>query len=214
MGPEETDSGAPVPAGLASGGAAPTADVDAFTQHLLAKRHGKDAFFARSAHSPLAPDCQRAFAGLAYYPPDPAYRLAGLSLEPTGGHPRPFAIGTSDGRSRTAYRLGRLRFVLAGRALVLMAYKMGDIRSDSLFVPFKDETSGRDTYVAGRYLDLRPEPDGTYVLDFNDAYNPYCAYSNSYSCPLPPGENELPVPIEAGERLDATLPTRSTEHGS
>lgn len=110
--------------------------------------------------------------------------------------------------------MGRLRFVLAGRALALTAYKVGDIRSDSLFVPFKDDTSGRETYVAGRYLDLKPEPDGTYSLDFNDAYNPYCAYSNSYSCPLPPAENDLPVPIEAGERLGATLPARSAEDGS
>lgn len=147
-------------------------------------------------------------------PADSSYRLTGLSLEPTRGDPRPFAIGTSDGRPRTAYRLGRLRFVPAGRALALTAYKMGDVRSDSLFVPFKDETSGRETCVAGRYLDLRPEPDGTYVLDFNDAYHAYCAYSNSYSCPRPPAENELPVPIVAGERLGATPPGRLAENGS
>lgn len=90
MGSDETDSGAPVPADAASGGAAPTADVHAaFTRRLLAKRHEKDAFFARSANSPLAPDRRRAFAGLAYYPPDPSYRLTGLRLEPTGGDPGP-----------------------------------------------------------------------------------------------------------------------------
>jgi len=68
-------------------------------------------------------------------------------------------------------------------------------------VPFLDATSGTETYGAGRYLDLEPEPDGTYVLDFNLAYHPYCAYSVEYSCPLTPGENRLPVRIEAGERL-------------
>ena len=72
MGPDETDSGAPVPADAASGGAAPTADVHAaFTRRLLARRHEKDAFFARSANSPLAPDRRPAFAGLTYYPPTP-----------------------------------------------------------------------------------------------------------------------------------------------
>jgi uncharacterized protein (DUF1684 family) len=70
-----------------------------------------------------------------------------------------------------------------------------------LFVPFLDATSGTTTYGAGRYLDLDPEADGSYVLDFNLAYQPYCAYSAAYSCPLTPHENRLAVRIEAGERL-------------
>ena len=67
-------------------------------------------------------------------------------------------------------------------------------------MPFRDGTSGRETYGAGRHLDIRVEANGSYVLDFNFAYNPYCAYSDAYSCPLPPAENWLPVRIEAGER--------------
>lgn len=73
----------------------------------------------------------------------------------------------------------------------------------SLFVPFLDATSGSATYGAGRYLDLDPEPDGSYVLDFSLAYQPFCAYSADYSCPLTPPENRLAVSIEAGERLPA-----------
>ena len=70
-----------------------------------------------------------------------------------------------------------------------------------LFVPFLDATSGTETYGAGRYLDLEPEDDGTYALDFNLAYHPSCVYDVIYSCPLTPAENRLPDRIEAGERL-------------
>ena len=73
-----------------------------------------------------------------------------------------------------------------------------------MFVPFLDTTSGTETYGAGRYLDLDPDPDdGTYVLDFNLAYHPSCIYDARFSCPLTPAENRLPVRIEAGERLPA-----------
>ena len=78
-------------------------------------------------------------------------------------------------------------------------YRVGLSGPDMLFVPFRDGTSGRETYGAGRYLDIRVEADDRNVLGFF-AYNPYCAYSDSYSCPLPPAENWLPVRIEAGER--------------
>ena len=77
---------------------------------------------------------------------------------------------------------------------------------DSVFVPFIDATSGHETYGAGRYLDLEAEPDGTYSLDFNLAYHPYCVYAPTYSCPLTPAENRLPVRIEAGERLPEDAP--------
>ena len=174
----------------------------AFVRRILATRRAKDDFFAHSHHSPLPRDRRRDFAGLAYFEPDPSYRHVGLRLEPVGdGETAPFAIDTSDGRPRMAHRLGRLRFIMAGLDRSLTAYRVEGGESGALFVPFRDETSGRETYGAGRYLDLEPEADGTYVLDFNLAYHPYCAYSDSYSCPLPPAENRLPLPIEAGERL-------------
>ena len=131
-----------------------------------------------------------------------SYRFAGLRLEPVGDDARAsFEIQTSDARHRPAQRLGRLRFVIDGRELALIAYRVGSSGSDPLFVPFRDATSGRETYGAGRYLDIRVEADGSYVVDFNFAYNPYCAYSDAYSCPLPPAENWLSVRIEAGERM-------------
>ncbi len=166
---------------------------------ILANRADKDAFFAVSLDSPIPPSERFPFAGLAYFPADLAYRVEGLELTPyEGDGPQEFVIPTSDGDQRPAMRAGTIRFGLGGRELALVAYDLG---TGSLFVPFLDATSGRETYGAGRYLDIEPEGDGTYTLDFNAAYHPYCAYSPDYSCPLTPAENRLPVRIEAGERL-------------
>ena len=168
-----------------------------------AARLAKDAWFRGSPHSPLPPEARSGFRGLAYFSPDPAFRFEGLRLERLAeGEDAPFSIETSDRRPRTAHRLGRLRFAIGGRALTLTAYRIDGGSSTSLFVPFRDETSGSETYGAGRYLDISADDDGTFVVDFNEAYHPFCAYSEAYSCPLPPAENRLPVRIEAGERLD------------
>jgi hypothetical protein len=176
-----------------------------FERRIGAARRAKDAFFRDSQRSPLPHEQRRAFAGLAYFQPDQAYRFAGLRLERPGDPERArFAIDTSDHQPGTAYRLGRFRFAIGGQEVALTAYRIGNGTSDALFVPFRDGTSGIETYPAGRYLDITAEDDGTCVVDFNDAYHPFCAYSDSYSCPLPPAENWLPVRIEAGERLDRT----------
>ncbi len=165
----------------------------------LAQRAAKDEFFRSSPHSPIAPGERERFAGLFYFPIDPALRLASLRLAPyTGAGPAQFALPTSDGDARQARRAGEFRFELGGRALRLTAYDLG---GDSLFVPFQDATSGVKTYGAGRYLDPEADHAGTYTLDFNLAYFPFCAYSPHYSCPLTPAENRLPVRIAAGERL-------------
>jgi uncharacterized protein (DUF1684 family) len=193
---------------IGTAAAGSTGMIAELTHQLEATRRAKDDFFARSAYSPLSAVARHTFNGLSYYAPDPTYRLTGLRLEPADDvGVVPFPIETSDRRQRTAYRLGRLRFVLAGQELSLTAYQIGETETDVLFVPFKDRTNGSDTYPAGRYLDIEPGEDGTYVVDFNLAYHPYCAYSDSYSCPLPPVENHLPVRIEAGERLGAATAT-------
>jgi uncharacterized protein (DUF1684 family) len=166
------------------------------------ERAAKDSFFRTSAHSPIPRSAQLDFRGLTYYPVDLAYRLADVRLAPYGGDgPPEFQIPTSDGRLRPARRVGSLHFALGGRTHALTAYDLSGGDDHALFVPFLDPTSGPETYGAGRYLDLEPEPDGTYVLDFNLAYHPYCAYAAEYSCPLTPAENRLGVRIEAGERL-------------
>jgi uncharacterized protein (DUF1684 family) len=167
-------------------------------------RLDKDEFFKTHAGSPIPVVERAAFTGLPYYPVDEALAFDDRVLEPyTGDEPSNFQIPTSDGQLRPAHRAGVLRFVLGGETRQLTAYTFDGGDGESLFVPFLDQTSGAETYGAGRYLDLEPEADGTYSLDFNLAYHPSCVYDPIFSCPLTPAENRLPVRIEAGERLAA-----------
>lgn len=166
-------------------------------------RADKDAAFRSYPDSPI-PHAERAsFTGLPYFEVEPRLVVEGLTLEPyEGTEPVRFEIPTSDGRLLPAERAGLFRFALDGTALSLTAYRVAaDDEDDSLFVPFLDGTSGRQTYGAGRYLDLEPDDDGSWTLDFNLAYHPSCVYDPAYSCPLTPAENRLPIRIEAGERL-------------
>lgn len=166
------------------------------------ERERKDEWFKASSSSPLPHDVRHDFEGLPYFAVDPALRFEDLALAPyDGDEPSAFQIPTSDGQLRPAHRAGTFTFKHEGEPRRLTAYTLDDGGSESLFVPFLDATSGRETYGAGRYLDLEPEPDGTYALDFNLAYHPYCVYAESYSCPLTPAENRLSTRIEAGERL-------------
>lgn len=165
-------------------------------------RADKDEYFANDPDSPLSPDDRPRFTGIAYFPPDERYRLEGLHVAPPATHEeRTLLIPTSDGQVRQARRIGQLPFELDGRQLSLHAYGLPGMHGGSLFVPFLDATSGQETYEAGRYLDLEPEEDGTYTLDFNLAYHPTCVFSPYYSCPLTPAENRLPIRVEAGEKL-------------
>ncbi len=167
-----------------------------------AYRADKDAFFKAAPGSPIPEEQREAFEGLPYYPVDPSLTFPDLILEPySGGEPETFQIPTSDGQLRPAHRAGTLAFELAGQTLRLTGYTLDGGHSHSIFVPFLDATSGSETYGAGRYLDLEPQEDGTYWLDFNLAYHPYCVYNKAYICPVPPRENHLDIPIRAGERL-------------
>lgn len=166
-------------------------------------RQDKDRYFGASDDSPI-PHAERhtGFASLSYYPPDPAYRVR-AEVAPFA-NPKVVRIATSTGELRPQQRYAELRFRLGDRDLTLTAFAdPGVHHTHELFVPFRDTTSGTETYGAGRYLEVEVDhgPDGeTATIDFNLAYNPYCAYSEFYSCPLPPPENTLPVPIPAGER--------------
>jgi uncharacterized protein (DUF1684 family) len=166
------------------------------------ERARKDAWFKASPSSPIPREARAAFSGLPYFPVDETLRFEDLTLEPYAGDaPAAFEIPTSDGQLRPAHRGGTFSFEREGEPRRLTAYVLDEGGSDSLFVPFLDATSGKESYGAGRYLDLEAEPDGTYALDFNLAYHPYCVYAPTYSCPLTPAENRLPDRIEAGERL-------------
>jgi uncharacterized protein (DUF1684 family) len=164
-------------------------------------REAKDEYFRTDPHSPIPPDERDAFDGLAYYPIDRSYRFE-LDLSEYDDK-EPVTVGTSSGGEQEYLRWGAFRFEIDGDEITLDAYK-SDPDDDRLWVPFRDATSGEETYGAGRYLDLEADThltdDGTWILDFNEAYNPTCAYSDRYECPLPPTENWLDVPIEAGEK--------------
>jgi uncharacterized protein len=116
-------------------------------------------------------------------------------------------IPTTDGKAKPFSRVGRIRFDVDGVPAELTVFKDSD--RGSLFIPFRDASAGRDTYEVGRYLEPQARPDGTLDVDFNYAYNPFCAYGEGWSCPIPPEENQLAVTIAAGEKA-FTDPKEST----
>lgn len=159
-----------------------------------AERAQKDQFFKLSHQSPLPHELQGDFAGLAYFPADGSMVF---TVTPEPGDGAELRIDTSDGQQRVYKRAAIASFELGGEAVSLALYDSGH---PGFFLPFRDSTSGKGTYGAGRYLDIEANKDGTVTIDFNLAYNPFCAYNDAYSCPLPPVENWLQVPVEAGEK--------------
>ncbi len=162
---------------------------------LEAQRAEKDYYFRRDPYSPI--DDRVNFNGLVYYPPDPALRLT-LPLQRV--EPEALTFQTSTGDERIYLKMGVVEFEVEGQPVHLAIYQAEE--HDELFLPFRDATSGQETYGAGRYLEPELLANGQILLDFNLAYNPYCAYSEAYSCPLPPLENWLTtVAIRAGEKI-------------
>ena len=168
------------------------------TSRLAAFRERRDHFFAHDPHSPLDPEQQARFDGLRYFPERPELTLE-ASLETDGpGVGEPVELLTVDGQAKPFIRAGRIRFEADGQPVTLSVFK--DVERGRFFLPFRDGTSGKETYAGGRYLDPRARPDGTLLVDFNYAYNPYCAYGEGWSCPIPPLENVVSARIEAGEQ--------------
>ncbi len=158
-------------------------------------RKAKDEFFAREPDSPLTPEQKREFQGLIYFPPDPKLRLEVAVREfPTKDS---IAIQTTTGSVQHYRRFGKIAVEAEGQTAELTVYK--DERS--YFLPFVDSLAGKETYPAGRYLEPKTTGGGRLVVDFNYAYNPYCAYNDSWSCPITPLENHIKIPIRAGEKI-------------
>jgi uncharacterized protein len=167
-------------------------------QELLEFRRRKNVFFA-SSQSPLPQDMQRDFRALNYFDFASNYQFEPELLKAsTFEH---VMMDTSAGVRKSFVRTGRLEFELKGQLFNLTAFSNPELDDGGLFIPFRDATSGVQTYGGGRYLDCKLEPDGRVKLDFNTAYNPYCAYSDGWTCPLPPQENWLNVAILAGEKV-------------
>ena len=158
-----------------------------FEQEVLSLRVDKDSFLRNDLDSPIPPNERPNFKGLNYFLPDPGYRVTS-KLE-RFDTPKPIIMATSTGTRQAYLRYGEFSFEIEGRGLKLIVYKSaGDPYARSLFIPFSDETSGRESYAAGRYLDHEEQGGDDYESDFNMAYNPYFAYSEEYTCPIPPVE--------------------------
>jgi uncharacterized protein (DUF1684 family) len=158
-------------------------------------RKDKDDFFQRHSQSPLTPEQRQAFHGLNYYPENDDLRL---EVQVDEFDPRDTVeMQTNTGDSQVYERLGRFRFRVDGQDAELTIYQS----PNGFFLPFVDSLAGQETYPAGRYLEPEPLPGKRFLVDFNLAYNPYCAYNEMWSCPITPFENRLKVPIRAGEKL-------------
>lgn len=173
-------------------------DAAAHRLETLQFRAMKDDYFKRAPDSPIPPGERAAFEGLRYYPPDPRYRFE-VPLVPLP--PEEIRIPRSAGDEVTYLRVGAFDLATPEGPVRLAAFHAEGHEEGVLFIPFRDGTSGKETYGAGRYLEAAPVGGGNYLVDLNLAYHPFCAYDDAYSCPLPPRENWTNVPLRAGERL-------------
>lgn len=167
-----------------------------YKKEIELQRASKDQQFKRSHQSPISHKLRDEFVALDYYPIDENYvfKLPLVRYD----NPKTIQMETSDGDIRDYFRIGYLEFNLEDSLTKIHVYQASS-NPDHYFVPYRDKTSGFETYGAGKYMDI--EKDGqVFILDFNKAYSPYCAYNVNYSCPLPPFENHLKVSILAGEK--------------
>ncbi len=165
-------------------------------EQLAAQRREKDEFFRVHPQSPLLPAQQAVFSGLAYYDYNPALDLT-VTVTPFENKAN-VQIQTTSGEPRWYLRYGEFTFTVDGQPARLTLYALP---GGLTFLPFVDAGAGTETYPAGRYLEPQALGDSRLHVDFNHAYNPYCAYNDQWVCPLTPAENRLNVAIRAGEKL-------------
>jgi uncharacterized protein len=175
-------------------------DEAAYREELKKERVEKDIYMRTSEESPFA-DNYDAFTGLKYFDADPKLRIVASLTEITDR--KPIVLKTNDGKEEHYVDYAYAEFDFGGfhnKLLILESMDIGPLKG-KLLLAFGDETSAGETYGAGRYLDVAKVPGSqTILLDFNKAYNPYCAYSDKFTCPLPPAENLLQIPVKAGEK--------------
>ncbi len=169
--------------------------ADRIRQH----RNEIDAFMRNDPGSPFIRDPDTEYDSLDYYAVDPDYRVEAAIIPVE--NPEKLILPMSDGSEAEYYTYARASFMLDNLPQEVILLKSEDYWNESwLFLPFYDETSAGETYGGGRYLEIDYDHEKTVVIDFNLAYNPYCAYTGIYSCPLPPRENKITVAVRAGEK--------------
>jgi hypothetical protein len=175
-------------------------DGKEYEAEISKERQAKNDFMRSSAESPFGAE-KKNFKGLNYFPVDPNYRISAkvVSIE----NKKVVVLPTSDNLEKKYLEYAFVEFELheeSCKLLILEIMEEGPYRG-TLFLAFADATSANETYGAGRYLDVKKTPGASSViLDFNQSYNPYCAYSENFSCPFPPKENILKAAVKAGER--------------
>ena len=167
-------------------------------EEVLVERKHKDRFFQVSEHSPFPVELRKSFTGLSYYSYNKQFSFE-LEIK-LFEKQETIEMKTSDDKLRLYIRTDYVEFNFNGTLHHLTLFKASE-NDFSYFVPFRDETSGKETYGSGRYIEPRVLKSGKVLVDFNTAYNPYCAYNCKYSCPIPPIENHLKLKIEAGEKV-------------
>jgi uncharacterized protein len=175
-----------------------------YLESIQQHRQEIDHEFKNSETSPLPNDSAiDAFTGLQYFEIDSSYLVKAFAERIKGA--KPFTMATTKGEKDQYLKYYLLHFKLKGKPVELTAYQSLDLINaekykDYMFVPFKDATNGESTYSGGRFLEFDKTGKDSVIIDFNLAYNPYCAYNIKYSCPIPPAENHLDIAIEAGEK--------------
>ena len=160
-----------------------------------------DKEYATRESSPLDEADFKTFKSLDFYPVSEKYFVIAKFVRTP--KEKPFLMATSTDRKPAYVKYGEAHFVIEGKKCQLNLYQSLDLiknpkYKDDLFLPFFDETSGKESYIGGKYIDLKIPQGNTIAIDFNTSYNPYCAYSHRYSCPRVPLENDLKVAIRAG----------------
>jgi len=182
----------------ACGGIKPGAE---YKKEILEWQAALNREFADIKTTPLDKKDWETFESLDFFPVNPKYRVKAKIVR--NPNPEPFEFPTNTTRTPLYIKYADAYFRLNGKEHRLEIYRNVELAKtreykDYLFLPFGDRTNGKSTYYGGRYLDLRIPPGDTIVIDFNKAYNPYCAYSGRYSCPLIPRQNILKIKIKAG----------------
>jgi uncharacterized protein (DUF1684 family) len=160
--------------------------------------------YSNAATSPLTQEAKKTFKGIHFYPVNLQYVVKAKFVRTP--NEKIFEMPTSGSITKSYVKYGEAQFELNGKRHTLNIYQSIDLAKqrkyrDYLFIPFRDATSGKETYGGGRYIDLTIPPGDTVIINFNLAYHPYCAYTDGYNCPIPPRENTLPIKIEAGVKL-------------
>lgn len=176
-----------------------TQNTEGYVEEIDAHRTEKNEEFKTAEDSPLTDEQKEIFTTLSYFPAAEKYKVrAELHKNPLE---QIIKIAISDGSQREYLVFGNAHFHLEGKELDVTIYAPVEKEQDYLFLPFYDETSADLSYGGGRYVEPELIDGGTLEIDFNLAYNPYCAYNHKYRCPIPPQENNLRVAILAGEKI-------------